>query len=558
MNSSSDNLEILYQNIDKYFAQEYQNYVSEINYVVSSLERMTLFATRFDVYSTIILIEKVRVATSLVSCPKLVSCSTNIKNHIINIYVADCTLTLQLLKRLKVELKYYQELLKDYFEELIITARNKNCHDFAKYILSRKKSFNSYDVAQVRIVKLASKFHSEQNLNHFLEAFSCLMTRVKTFAKNSCSVKQYFPLKDNPIAELVQLVVSKKTESYQIDYKTISDSEALYLKAYQQVHSEDEKLFFSTVSKSSLVINKLSLEYQDNGAVKQKLDYSMFVATQYFLDFDIKSNILSLDDQLQEIDRSSFNAFINRLAMTSKALPDIKHIHQQLGKQATPFTDVFGKNEETVYFAEELSALINFYFHKNVASASYINYLLYSKKTSQLNSVFEFEQVLIDTVKSLKIANQSSYAANIEKLMQCMKKLDEIYIDLQAEEDVFSKKRDFIYRLQTIASNFQLKNYKDLMVEHAKESKAIDSKQVLKKINKYIDAGSYDNATSSARELTHSLLIAKYYTQAKLYNLYEIPPLSAKIHQELSGIDFSDQQTIFGRINGIYEEYWRV
>lgn len=79
MNSSSDNLETLYQNIDKYFAQEYQNYVSEINYVVSSLERMTLFATRFDVYSTIILIEKVRVATSLVSCPKLVSCSTNIK-----------------------------------------------------------------------------------------------------------------------------------------------------------------------------------------------------------------------------------------------------------------------------------------------------------------------------------------------------------------------------------------------------------------------------------------------------------------------------------------------
>lgn len=76
------------------------------------------------------------------------------------------------------------------------------------------------------------------------------MTRVKTFAKNSYSVKQYFPLKDNPIAELVQLVISKKTESYQIDYKTISDSEALYLKAYQQVHSEDEKLFFQRFQKA--------------------------------------------------------------------------------------------------------------------------------------------------------------------------------------------------------------------------------------------------------------------------------------------------------------------
>jgi hypothetical protein len=558
MNSSSGNLETLYQNIDKYFTQEYQSYEFEINYVISSLESISHFNAPFDIYSVIVLVEKVRISTSLVSCPKLMNCLANIKNYIFKIYSADCILALQLFKQLKIELQHYREFLKVYFEELTISIRKQDCHTFAKQILSRKRNFESYDVAQARTVKLAAKASSEENLKQLLEAFIHLMTRVKIFAKNSCSIKQYFPLKDNPVAELVQLVISKKINSYQTGYKTISDSEALYLKAYEQVHIGDEDLSSLKTPKKRLVINDLGLEYLSNSVVKQKLDNAIFAASQYFLDFDVKSSFLDLKSQQQGVSKNSFEAFIDSFSTASRSLPNIESIHQQMNNQSTPFTDFFGKNNDGISSAEELSALINFYFHKNVTLASYINYLLCSKKTDQLTDVFKFEQVLIDTIKSLKTVNQLSYTANIERLIFCMKKLDKIYFELQAEEDAFLKRSDFMDCLQVVASNYQQKNYKDLTVEYAKANKTLDSERILRKINKYIDSGAYDKATISAKELTHALLTVKYYAPARLYSLYELPPLSAKNYKELSGVDFKAQQVLVSRISDAYEEYWRV
>lgn len=555
--NSVDSFEMLHQNIDKYLIQEYQHYESEINYVVNNLNNITNLSTHYDIYTLTILLEKTKSIANLRLNSVLCECIRNIQILVKDIYLSKDGNVLGFLSNLRSQLKNYRKLLNQHFNFLQEDVLRYEIHEFAKLIHKRINSKSNDELLpQVKLIEQSLKQFSQDSMDSFFMVLMDILSQIKTFSKTYDSLGKYFPLSKNPIIELLRFFFLKK-HNMSIGCKSISYSEELYIKAYKQVYPEKLTPNEEITSKNT-VLDNIDNQYLNNVEIQKKVDYAIFSTSQYFTDFDIKSSLIVKSQNSEKQPPKTFKGFIEKFRDIPKSLPSVEKLYSDLNQSSGVYKSYFQDRKPQVNPAEGLSALANFYFHKNVISASHINYLRYTNNKQNLSIIFEFEKVFSKVSESLQAMNEVRFETYMGKLLEILENMDDIYTNFESHEKRFLESSDFFMRLETIASNYKRLNYKELMLKYSASREDIDSTAHIKKINKYIDTSNHHKAIVLAKEITFSLLRTQYYKPTKLYSIYELPPLSSIVYEGLKSNESLAVSTAFNRIDQQYKEYWEV
>ncbi|AIT09609.1 hypothetical protein LO80_06290 [Candidatus Francisella endociliophora] len=557
--SARDNLQTLFESLKTYYLEEQKAYTNRAVSLTEHLSSIDTLASRSDFYNLSLVLEEVNLLSSNLFSKELIALNNKIKSLVDAVYIeTEVKRIFDKLELIKVFFEKYLISLQSFFVKRVeIVEKINNIEEFVSHLKSKadKQEQNS---AKAPIVDLYLGLLKGNNIGEILtNNYKRFFSKLRSFVKQSNSIKSQLPLKDNPIIEVLQLAYFIKNNHTNFNYTCYSDS--IFLNAYQSVFHDDE-IESPNDSIISFKYKNLQEALDDNNQLKQIFEYGFFAVSQYFNDFNLERILLPQQRQKNKFENSfkSLVAHIERLPNTLKSLDEL---YFELNKKEDFYSLFISESVSVMEIspANILSEIANIYFHKNLNIASFINFAIYENKEDILSNFKYVERLFMDIATEISKQEQTDLRVLKSYIMQIstvLKKLDEQYEEFKEKEQniVLAITKDDFTTLNKIYRKYQNKNYKEIISNYTKTKKN-NIQKMIAKVNKYIKSGNYEKANIKAKEVTYNALENSYYNIPKLICIDELPPVS---HSVINVLQNRSLEPIAKTTLKLNEEYWRV
>ncbi|AJI44759.1 hypothetical protein [Francisella tularensis] len=578
MNNIDKNFETLVMNISLYYQQEYQFITSKLDNCLKITKKLINngISKRTDVYNLTFLIQEIKYSTNYIFSDKTsylsetillilkhISNSDNydeIKNH---------------LKTLKILIEKYKLTLEQDFSEKIKDIRTKDVTNITVKLFNKLTEEDIVSIDKDELVQIYSKTINNPNealINEYIVFFN----RLKTFLKELYSIKNFIPIKENPILSLLKLAYLIKNGFYK--KKRLCNSDILLLKAFfsskQDIKKLDTVNIYLKKDNNVETLNKIqtTILSKDLGLIIDYIELQVFSISRFFYDFCISDIFFPSDNQQIDVTNSES---LEQLICCFKKLPTIlfdeNMLYKKINTRDEPYRDIFTKNNykeslQTIIEnspANLLTKIANKYFQMLLEVATIINIQLSKNDLELLLPFLDFERYFNEIAMEIAIKpgiDLQMLNKKISNIIKLSHSMIEAYNILKSREDDIINNGNFISLIDIDKLNFfintkEFLTFKEIKIIKSFNNTDININKVLNKIDKNISNAKYQNASLNAKELTMQLLYKVYYSCPKLIGIHNLPPFSHNLYLMIKEIINSPA---LDNMKNKQESYWRI